>query len=149
MGSNASSPFGVLGDRQNLSPQARADILKLSGPRPIPFLLTALYAWAVIIGIIWSALVAHSAWVSLFVIFIVATRKNMLGLLVHDQAHCLGFPTRPGDLITNLIAAYPLLASTVEDYAQVHLYHHKFSSPRRIRISCARATQNGLSQCQA
>jgi fatty acid desaturase len=125
MENNTTSPFGVLGDRQSLSPQARAEILKLSGPRPLPFLLTALYAWVVIIGVIWWAIEAHSVWVSLFAIFIVASRQNMLGLLVHDQAHCLGFPARPGDLITNLIAAYPLLAITVEGYAQVHLSHHK------------------------
>jgi len=126
MESTSSSPFGVLGDRQSLSPQARTEIQKLSGPRPLPFLLTALYAWVVIIGVIWWAVEAHNIWVSLFAIFIVATRQNMLGLLVHDQAHCLGFPARPGDLITNLIAAYPLLAITVEGYAQVHLSHHKF-----------------------
>ncbi len=126
MENRLASPFGVLGDKQHLSPQARAEILKLSGPRPLPFLLTALYAWVVIIGAIWWAVEAHSVWVGLLTIFIVATRQNMLGLLVHDQAHCLGFPARPGDLITNLIAAYPLLALTVEDYAQVHLSHHKF-----------------------
>ena len=122
----ALSFFGVLGDRQSLSPQARAEVLMLSGPRSLPFLLTALYAWVVIIAVIWWAVVAHSVWVSLFAIFIVATRQNMLGLLVHDQAHCLGFPARAGDLITNLIAAYPLLALTVEGYAQVHLSHHKY-----------------------
>ena len=126
MENNTASPFGLLGDRQNLSPQARAEIQKLSGPRPLFFLLTALYAWVVIIGVIWWAVAAHSIWVSLFAIFMVATRQNMLGLLVHDQAHCLGFPARRGDLIANLIAAYPLLAITVEGYAQVHLSHHKY-----------------------
>lgn len=51
---------------------------------------------------------------------------GVLGLLVHDQSHCLGFPARPGDQITNLIAAYPLFAITVEGYAQVHLSYHKY-----------------------
>lgn len=126
MENTPSSAFGVLGDRQSLSPAARKEIMALSGPRPLHFLLTALYAWAVIVGVIWWAVEAQSIWVSLFAIVIVATRQNMLGLLVHDQAHCLGFPPKPGDLITNLIAGYPLLLLTVEGYAQVHLSHHKF-----------------------
>lgn len=116
----------MLGDRQSLSPQARAEILALGGPRPRPFILTALYAWAVIIGVVWWAVEAQSAWIDLLAIVIVATRQNVLGLLVHDQAHCLGFPARPGDLIANLLAGYPLLVLTVEGYAQVHLSHHKY-----------------------
>ena len=126
MESASSSQFGVLGDRQSLSAAARAEILALGGPRPQPFLLTALYAWAVIIGVVWWALDAQSVWVTLLAIVIVATRQNMLALLVHDQAHCLGFPAKPGDLIANLLAGYPLLVLTVEDYAQVHLSHHKY-----------------------
>ncbi len=55
-----------------------------------------------------------------------ASRQNVLGLLVHEQAHCLAFKAWPGDLITNLLAAHPMLILTVEDYAQVHLAHHKF-----------------------
>jgi fatty acid desaturase len=125
MESTPSSPFGVLGDRQSLSPEARAEIMALTGPRPLPFLLTALYTWVVIVLVVWWAVEAQNVWVTLFAIVIVATRQNMLGLLVHDQAHCLGFPARPGDLIANLLAGYPLLLLTVEGYAQVHLSHHK------------------------
>lgn len=125
MESIPSSPFGVLGDRQSLSPAVRSEIMALAGPRPQPFILTALYAWAVIIGVVWWAVVAQSVWATLFAIVIVATRQNVLGLLVHDQAHCLGFRAKPGDLITNLLAGYPLLVLTVEGYAQVHLSHHK------------------------
>lgn len=126
MKSAPSSPFGVLGDRQSLSPEVRSEIMALAGPRPRPFLLTAFYAWAVIIGVVWWAVEAQSVWVTLFAIVIVATRQNVLGLLVHDQAHCLGFPAKPGDLIANLLAGYPLLVLTVEGYAQVHLSHHKY-----------------------
>lgn len=126
MGSALPSAFGLLGDRQSLSPAARAEILALNGSRPRTFLLTALYAWAVIIAVVWWAVEAQNIWVSLFAIVIVATRQNMLGLLVHDQAHCLGFPAKPGDLIANLLAGYPLLVLTVEGYAQVHLSHHKY-----------------------
>jgi fatty acid desaturase len=58
--------------------------------------------------------------------FIVATRQNVLGLLVHDQTHCLGFKARFGDVITNIIAAYPLLGITLEGYSKVHLSHHRY-----------------------
>lgn len=126
MDKTPSTPFGVLADRQSLSPDVRAEIMALAGPRPRPFLLTALYAWAVIVGVIWYAIEAQSVLVSAFAIVIVATRQNMLALLVHDQSHCLGFPAKPGDLIANLIAGYPLLLLTVEGYAQVHLSHHKY-----------------------
>ena len=117
--------FGLLGERQALPAESRSQILALGGPRPWPFLRAAFFAWLVIFGAIWWAATAHSAWVSVLVILIVATRQNVLGLLVHEQAHCLGFPAR-GDVIANLIAAYPLLVLTVESYAQVHLTHHKY-----------------------
>lgn len=119
------APFGVLGDRESLSPTARSEIMALAGPRPLPFLLAALQAWVVILGVIWCAVEAESIWVSLLAIVIVAMRQNTLGLLVHDQAHCLGFPAKRGDLIVNLLAGYPTLILTVEGYAQVHLSHHR------------------------
>jgi fatty acid desaturase len=83
-------------------------------------------AWMVIIGMIWWAVVAQNIWVSILAIFIVATRQNLFGLLVHEQAHCLAFRARYGDTLVNLLVAYPLLVLTVEGYAQVHLSHHKF-----------------------
>lgn len=126
MESIPSSPFGVLGDRQSLSLTACAEIVPLSGPRPQPFLLTALYAWAVITCVIWWVVEAQSVWATPFAIVIVATRQNVLGLLVHGQADCLGFLARPGDLIANLLASYPLLIATVEGYVQMHLSHHKY-----------------------
>jgi len=59
-------------------------------------------------------------------ILIVASRQNVLGLLVHDQAHKLGLRGEMGDKFTNLFAAYPILVLTVENYAKVHLAHHKY-----------------------
>ncbi len=118
--------FGLLGERQALPADAGSQILALAGPRPWPFLRAAFLAWVIIFGAIWWAAVANNVWVSLLVMLIVATRQNVLGLLVHEQAHCLGFPARRGDVIANLLAAYPLLVLTVENYAQVHLSHHKY-----------------------
>ena len=72
------------------------------------------------------AIWVESIWTSLLAIFLVGTRQNLLGLLVHEQVHRLGSRGRYGDLITNLFAAYPLLVLSVEGYAQVHLAHHKY-----------------------
>ena len=121
-----STEFGLLGERQALPASALSEILALGGPRPWPFLRAALLAWTIIFCAIWWAAAANNVWVSLLAILIVASRQNVLGLLVHEQAHCLGFPARRGDLIANLLAGYPLLVLTVENYAQVHLSHHKY-----------------------
>lgn len=126
MANTTGTEFGLLGERQALPAGARSEIAALSGPRPWPFLRAALSAWAVIFVAIWWAATADNVWVSLLAILVVASRQNVLGLLVHEQAHCLGFPARPGDLIANLLAGYPLLVLTVEGYAQVHLSHHRY-----------------------
>lgn len=70
---------------------------------------------------------------TLLTILFVATRQNILALLVHDQAHMLGYRIkRWGDLAANLFAAWPLLVLSTEKYAQVHLAHHNhFFCPER------------------
>jgi fatty acid desaturase len=103
----------------------KAEIFRLNGARPIEFALQLIYAWAVIIGAIYMALVLNNWFAYIIAGIIVATRQNVLALLVHEQAHDLGFKGRLGDLVVNLLAAYPLLF-TLEGYANVHLAHHKF-----------------------
>jgi fatty acid desaturase len=118
-------PRALKGGKNALSKAARREIMNLSRRRPGMFLFHALLTWAVIFGSISLAVWADNLLVSLLVIFVIATRQNVLGLLVHDQAHCLGFKARFGDVITNIIAAYPLLVLTVEGYSKVHLSHHR------------------------
>lgn len=118
-------PAALKGDKQSLSPAAREEILALNGARPVAFSTELVLAWAVIVAIIAWANWMGTAWASVIAILVVATRQNVLGLLVHDQAHLLGFRGRFGDLAVNLSAAYPLLVLTVEGYAQVHLAHHR------------------------
>jgi fatty acid desaturase len=109
-----------------LEAELRARVRKLVGARPLPFMRQLIGAWCVIIVAISLAIWLDNVWMSLATIFLVATRQNLLGLLVHEQVHRLGSRGRYGDLITNLFAAYPLLVLTVEGYAQVHLAHHKY-----------------------
>lgn len=114
----------LLGDKSHLSPQARNEIHKLSGERPREFLFQAFSAWGIIITSILLAIHVNSHWMSLACIIIVATRMNILALLAHEQVHLLGSRNRHGDIISNIIAAYPL-GITVEGYAKIHLAHHK------------------------
>lgn len=118
-------PHALLGDGSKLSDSARAAIRDLSGARPAAFLAQALGAWALIVAaIVWAVHADHVA-VSVLAIVFIATRFNIFALLVHEQVHFLGLRGRYGDLVANLLVAYPLLGITVEGYAKVHLSHHK------------------------
>jgi fatty acid desaturase len=119
-------PPALLGDNSTLSDQARAKIRDLSGARPVAFLFQAFGAWGVIIAVAALAFHIDQLWMSVLAIVIVATRFNILALLVHEQVHFLGLRGRYGDAIANVLVAYPLLGVTVEDYAGVHLAHHKY-----------------------
>ena len=119
-------PQAIKGGKNALSESAMREVRDLTRRSPGMFLFHALLAWAVILGSIGFAVWADNILVSIVVVFLVATRQNVLGLLVHDQAHCLGFKARFGDVITNIIAAYPLLGMTLEGYSKVHLSHHRY-----------------------
>ncbi len=118
-------PSAFSKDKSHLSEGARREIRALLGARPMAFLGQAVGAWTVILAAIAIASRMNSVWVTLLAMILIATRLNILALLVHEQVHSLGFRGRFGDLIVNLIAAYPMGAS-VEGYANVHLAHHKF-----------------------
>lgn len=118
-------PAAINGDKKSLSASAREQISTLNGSRPGAFSFELAWAWIVIIGAITWAKHMDTAWASAIAIFLVATRQNVLGLLVHDQAHLLGYRNKLGDLLVNLFAGFPLLLMTVEGYAQVHLAHHR------------------------
>jgi fatty acid desaturase len=118
-------PPAVKGDKRSLSEAVVAEISQLNGARPRAFTLQLVSAWAVIVGIVFWATYVDAIWATAIAIILVATRHNVLGLLVHEQAHLLGYRGKYGDLLVNLFAAYPLLVLTVEGYAQVHLAHHR------------------------
>lgn len=121
---HALSP-ALTGDKSHLSEQARQEIQALSGARPKEFFIQALGAWVVIIATIALAIHADNIWMNALAIPIIATRFNILGLLVHEQVHQLGLRGKYGDTLVNILTAYPI-GITVEDYARVHLSHHKY-----------------------
>jgi fatty acid desaturase len=124
-------PPAVKGEKQLLPQAALAEILALNGARPLAFTSQLVGAWVVILGAIAWATYVDAIWATVIAIVAVATRHNVLGLLVHEQAHLLGYRGKYGDLAVNLFAGYPLLVLTVEGYAQVHLAHHRdYFSPK-------------------
>ena len=132
-------PVAILGNRDLLSEVAQSKIRELTGSHPRYFVGQLIMAWLVIVATVSWAVYANNLWISLLAIFVVATRQNVLALLTHEQAHCLGFKPKFGDPFTNLFAAYPLLFLTVEGYAKVHLSHHRYfftdQDPDHIRKS--------------
>jgi fatty acid desaturase len=121
----SSLPPALKGDKRLLSEAAKSEIAALNGARPLAFTFQLGSAWAVIVAIVSWAIYIDTVWATIIAIVVVATRHNVLGLLVHEQAHLLGYRGRYGDLLVDLFAAYPLLVLTVEGYAQVHLAHHR------------------------
>lgn len=117
-------PRALTGSKSQLSVTARQEIAELTGNRPGRFLAELALAWAVIAAAIGLAVATKHWAVSLVAIAVVGWRQVVLGLLMHEQVHSLGLKGRWGDTLVNLFAVYPLLATTVEDYAEVHLRHH-------------------------
>jgi len=115
----------IKGDRTSLSKEGREQIKELMHIRHTRFIWELFKAWFVIIGSISVALYVDNIFVTILAIFLVATRQNVLALMMHDQVHYLGIKHKYGDLITDLFACYPLIILSVKNYAQVHLTHHK------------------------
>jgi len=136
-----SLPRAVLGGGHQLTRKAREDIITLSGARPLRFLTVLVTNWLAIAALIALGVYADSWVVTGVCIVLIGWRQLVLGLLLHDQVHRLGLRGKYGDWIVNCLAAYPILVTTVEDYAKVHLMHHKYffteRDPDHIRKSGA------------
>ena len=94
------------------------------GPRPGYFLCKLLFTWVAILGAVAAAAHWQHVWLAVAVVLFVATRQNVLALLLHEQVHGLGIRGRFGDALCNAVIAYPLLI-TLEGYRRVHLAHHR------------------------
>ncbi len=116
----------VLGKKGDLSPEARAEIQGLSGARPLRFMAELLLNWTLIAALIGLGVYSSNLGVTLLCVVLLGWRQFVLGLMLHEQVHRLGLRGKYGDWLVNLLAAYPILFTTVEDYAKVHLMHHKY-----------------------
>jgi fatty acid desaturase len=142
----ASGPLrpAVLADAGALPASARREILALSGARPARFAAELAFTWLSIAGLIAAGVHFDNLAVSLLCAFLVGTRQMVLALLLHEQVHRLGLRSKYADWIINVFAVFPLFVTTVEDYAKVHLSHHKYcftkDDPDFIRKSGAEWT---------
>ena len=118
-------PPALAGDTTSLSKGALKDIAKLRGAKPFQWCLQAGAAWFVIGLSIWVASIFDNVIVSILAIVLIATRQNVLGLLIHEQTHRCGFTGKYGDWVANAIAGFPLIILSVENYGKVHLAHHR------------------------
>jgi fatty acid desaturase len=119
-------PQAVLGQGSDLSSAGRQAVQGLSGDRPLRFGIALLRTWISIAAIITVGVWADRWWVTLICIILIGGRQSVLGLLLHEQVHRLGWRSKYADWLVNLFAAFPLFVTTVEDYAKVHLSHHKY-----------------------
>lgn len=118
-------PPSMNGTQQDLSPQALEEIQALNRPAPGRWLLQCAAIWASVALFVTAAELADHWLVTVLAILLIGSRQLALGYLMHDQAHYCAFRFKGGDLLANLLAAYPLLVATTEKYAQVHLSHHR------------------------
>ncbi len=118
-------PPSMNGTQHDLSAAGRAAVQALTSPAPWRWLLQCARIWATVALLIVAAKLADHWLVTTLAVLLIGSRQLALGYLMHDQAHHNAFRFRGGDLLANLLAAYPLLVATTEKYAQVHLSHHR------------------------
>lgn len=116
----------VLAEASALSPAAKREIMAMSGARPARFAAELAFTWLSIAGLIAAGLHFNNLVVTLLCAFLIATRQMVLALLLHEQVHRLGLRSKYADWLINVFAVFPLFVTTVEDYAKVHLSHHKY-----------------------
>ncbi|HLJ97380.1 MAG TPA: fatty acid desaturase [Gemmataceae bacterium] len=119
-----SFPAVIQGDRTALSREAKQAIKRLARPQPVRFALRLTWTWTLILGAIGIAAAVPNPAVRVLAILFIATRQNVLALLLHEQVHRLAFRSRLGDLLCELTVAYPLLV-TLNGYRKVHRDHHR------------------------
>jgi fatty acid desaturase len=116
----------VLADASALSTDARREIMAMSGARPARFAAELAISWISVAALIAFGVYVDNLAVSLLCAFLVGTRQMVLALLLHEQVHRLGLRSKYADWLINVFAVFPLFVTTVEDYAKVHLSHHKY-----------------------
>lgn len=129
--SNHSMPTLKPAVQGELSVNAKQEILELSGARPGRFITELILNWCAIALIISAGVYFSNIFVTMACILLMGKRQMVLGLLLHEQVHRLGLRNKYGDWIVNIFVAYPIVVTTVEDYAKVHLMHHKYFFTRQ------------------
>ena len=119
-------PAAVTAGPSSLSSEQRKRIQELSGPRAARFWTELAISWVAIAAFVAAGILIDSIPVTILCIVLIGTRQMVLGLLMHEQVHRLGVRSKYADWVVNVLAVFPLFVTTVEDYAKVHLAHHKY-----------------------
>jgi fatty acid desaturase len=112
-------------EKSQLPADLLAAVRRLSGPRPRAFTGQLVLTWTIVVAAVAVAEWANVWWATLMAIVVIGVRQSVLTLLTHEQIHRLAYRAPAGDLLVNLLCAFPLLFITTEGYAQVHLAHHR------------------------
>jgi fatty acid desaturase len=109
--------------RADVPGELKRELQEFMHPAPAAFFYQWFLAWTVIGGAIFIASRLHNIWITVLAILVVATRQQVLALLMHEQTHRLCSHRKWADYFCELTTAYPLLI-TLEGYRRVHLSHH-------------------------
>ena len=120
-----SLPPALRNEPKNLPLNLRMEIKKFMHRDPWGFCWELLLAWVSIGAAIFISLWFDRIGVTLLAIVFIATRQNVLALLMHEQTHWLAFRSKWGDRFVNALITYPLLL-TIEGYRRTHLSHHNY-----------------------
>ncbi|MBV9508465.1 MAG: fatty acid desaturase [Acidobacteriia bacterium] len=116
-------PSPIIVRRADVPQELKRELQRLMRPAPKAFFLQWFWAWMLVGTSVYAAVHFHQLWLSILVVLFVATRQNVLALLMHEQTHRLCSRQKWADFFCELLVAYPLLV-TLEGYRRVHLSHH-------------------------
>jgi fatty acid desaturase len=104
------------------APPVRESLRRIPGGRNV---VTVVGAWAQILGVIAVAVAWHRWWVYVIAFVLMGRAFALLGILGHEAAHRLLFPTkRVNDLVGRWLLSYPAF-SPFDVYRRVHMAHHR------------------------
>ncbi len=101
--------------------------------RPVFYrwLIPVLLEWAAIIGLFAIGFAMHHWLVWVFVVILLGSRQQALGLLGHDGSHYTASRNiRLNDFTSALFCFWPALTS-LGDYRRLHLNHHRYLNTER------------------
>lgn len=102
----------------------KEELAKLSELEPLKAFSIIIFQWLVIVGSGYAAVQSQSVLVWFVAAVVIMTRKQALGILMHDGSH--GLVCRPrwlNDAISNFFLAFPMGVAT-EFFRDFHYRHH-------------------------
>src|SRR5438445_7603310 len=95
-------PSALKVGRLELPREVKRELIALMKPDTKGYCWTTALTWSTIIAIIYAAARIQKPWMTAIAICVVATRQNLLALLMHEQAHWLGSRAKWMDYVSEL-----------------------------------------------